>query len=97
MHSQWYHGFGQTFVEQNVKYCLKRGEGKECPLYTHNGTKALIRHLQKDDEAEWKLVVAASSRSAQAKSARRGARRGIRWVVVRVPLLIVLRKRAQCS
>ena len=25
--------------------CLRRRDGKECRLYTHNGTKALIRHL----------------------------------------------------
>ena len=27
--------------------CLRRRDGKECRLYTHNGTKALIRHLHK--------------------------------------------------
>ena len=41
------------------------------------GTKSVIRHLHKDHEAEWKLVLAASSRSAQAEeSERRGTRRG---------------------
>ena len=27
--------------------CLRRRDGKSCRLYTHNGTKALIRHLHK--------------------------------------------------
>ena len=27
--------------------CLHRRDGKECRLYAHNGTKALIRHLHK--------------------------------------------------
>ena len=27
--------------------CLRRRDGKECRLYTHNCTKALIRHLHK--------------------------------------------------
>ena len=27
--------------------CLRRRDGKECRLYTHNGAKALIRHLYK--------------------------------------------------
>ena len=27
--------------------CLRRRNGKECRLYTHNGTKASIRHLHK--------------------------------------------------
>ena len=27
--------------------CLRRRDGKECRLYTHNGTEALIRHLHK--------------------------------------------------
>ena len=30
----------------------------------------MIRHLQKDHDAEWKLVLAASNRSAQAKTQR---------------------------
>ena len=34
------------------------------------GTKALTRHLHKDHEAERKLVLAVSSRSAQTKSQR---------------------------
>ena len=34
-------------------------------MFTHNGTKAFIRHLHTDHEAEWKLVFATSSRSAQ--------------------------------
>ena len=41
------------------------------------GAKSLIRSLHKGHEAEWKLVPAARSRSAQAEeSARRGTRRG---------------------
>ena len=51
--------------------------------------------LQRDDDAEWKLVVAAISTDIE--SARRGARRGIRWVVVRIALLIIVRKRARLS
>ena len=51
---------------------------------------------QKDD-AEWKLVVAASRRSAQATSQRRGARRGIRWVIVGIALRNIFRKRARVS
>ena len=39
-------------------------------VHRQRGTKALIRHLHKDHEAEWKLVHAASSRSAQAESQR---------------------------
>ena len=39
-------------------------------VYPQRGTKALIGHLRKGREAKWKLVVAASSRSAQAKSQR---------------------------
>ena len=35
---------------ENVKCCLKRGEGMGCPLSTHNGTKILIRYLQKDHD-----------------------------------------------
>ena len=27
--------------------CLRRRDGKKCRLYTHNGTKALLRHLHK--------------------------------------------------
>ena len=30
----------------------------------------MIRHLQKDHDAEWKLVLAANNRSAQAKTQR---------------------------
>ena len=55
---------------KNVKCCRRRGDGKECPLYTHNGTKALIRPTHKDHEVEWKLVFARSCRSAHAKSQR---------------------------
>jgi len=58
---------------KNVKCSLGREDGMECPLYTHNGTKALIRHLQKDHQAEWKLVLAARSRSAMAKTRRAAA------------------------
>ena len=39
-------------------------------VHPQHGTKALIRHLHKDHEAEWKLVLAASHRSVQAKSQR---------------------------
>ena len=76
--------------------CLGHGDAKEGPLYTHNGTKVLIRHLHNNstkhsgamiprrtvglargfdqtraqfhDAQYWELVLAASSRSAQAKS-----------------------------
>ena len=39
-------------------------------LYPQRSTKALIRQLYKYHEAEWKLVLAASSSSAQAESQR---------------------------
>ena len=38
--------------------------------HRQRGTKALIRYFHKDHNEEWKLVIAASSRSAQAKSQR---------------------------
>ena len=46
---------------KNAKCWLRRGDGQECPLYTQNGTKALIRHLHKRHEADWKLVLVARS------------------------------------
>ena len=55
---------------KNVKCFLRRGGGNECRLYTHKGTNVLIGHLDKDHEAEWKMVLAAGSRSAQAKRQR---------------------------
>ena len=55
---------------KNDKCCLHRGDGKECPLYTHNGTKASSRHMHKDHEAEWSLVLAAGSKSAKTKGQR---------------------------
>ena len=39
-------------------------------VHPQHGTKALIRYLHKNHEAELKLVLAASNRSAQAKSQR---------------------------
>ena len=48
--------------------CLRRGDGKECPPYTHNDTKALMRYVHNDREAERKLILAASSRSGRTKS-----------------------------
>ena len=36
---------GQTRARTSC--CLRRRDGKECRLYTHNGTKALIRPLHK--------------------------------------------------
>ena len=52
----------------NTKCYLRRGDVKECLLYTHNDAKALIRHLHNDHKAEWKMDLAASRRSAHAKS-----------------------------
>lgn len=72
--------------EARVKRCLCLGDGKECPLYTHNGTKALIRHLRKDLRAEWKFVLAASSKSGQQESERRDACKvahNISWAAAR--------------
>ena len=63
-------GSVRTEPGENVKCCLRRGDGKECPQYPPHGTTALIRDLLKDHEAEWKLLHAASSKSAQAKSQR---------------------------
>ena len=56
----------------------------QIPPCAHNYiAEALTRHLQKDHEAEWKMVLTASSRSVQAVggSARKGARRRIWWVL----------------
>ena len=39
-------------------------------VHPQHGTKALIRHLHKDHKVEWKLILATTSRSAQAKSQR---------------------------
>ena len=39
-------------------------------MHPQRGTKPLIRYAHKDHEAEWELVFAAKSRSAQAKSQR---------------------------
>ena len=65
---------GRTRARTSNKCCLlRRGDGKECPLFTHNDTKALITHLHKDHEAEWNSVLAASSRSVQTKSQRAAA------------------------
>ena len=63
-------GSVRTEPRKNIKRCLRRGYGKECPQYSSHGTKALIKHVLKDHEVEGKLVLAASSRSAQAKSQR---------------------------
>lgn len=52
------------------KCCQRRADGKKCLLHARNGTKALVRRLQKDHETKWKLILAASSRSAQGKSQR---------------------------
>ena len=54
--------------------------------------EGLDKTLQKDDDTEWDLVVAAGRRSAQATN-----QRGIRWRVVRIAFLFILRKRARVS
>ena len=61
---------GSNRGTNNVKGCLRRGDGKECLLYSHNGTKALIMGLHKGHEAKRKSVFTASSRAAQAKKQR---------------------------
>ena len=43
---------------------------KMSSVHPQRGTKPLIRHLRKDHKAEWKLVLAASNKLAQAKSQR---------------------------
>ena len=43
--------------------CLEDDKG--CPLYTHNNTRAFISDQNKEHEAERKLVLATSIRSAQ--------------------------------
>ena len=58
---------------ENIKCSLNRGDGKDCSLYSRNGTKVLIRrttYMHKDQEAEWQLFLAAISRSAKTKSQR---------------------------
>ena len=39
-------------------------------VHPQHGTKALVSIWRKDNEAEWKLILAASSRPAQVKSKR---------------------------
>ena len=34
-------------ARERTSCCLRRRDGKKCRLYTHNGTKALLRHLHK--------------------------------------------------
>ena len=34
-------------MRATISCCLRRRDGKECRLYTRNGTKALTRHLHK--------------------------------------------------
>lgn len=45
-----------------VRCYLGRADVCGCPLSTRIRTKKLIRHLQSDNETEWELVQAASSR-----------------------------------
>ena len=37
---------------KSVKCCLGHGEAEDCPMYTNNGTKALLRQLHKSHEAQ---------------------------------------------
>ena len=63
-------GSVRTEPGKNVKCRLRRGDGKKSPQYPPHGTKALIRQLHKDHEAGWQLLLAVSSKPAQAKSQR---------------------------
>lgn len=63
-------GSVRTETGKNAKCCPRRRDGKECPHNPPNTTKALIRHLHKEHEAGSKLVLAVSSKPAQAKSQR---------------------------
>ena len=65
---------------KNLKCCLRRGGGKECPLYTHNGTKGLIKHLPRIYITGGEEVGPRREQrlSTAEMSARRGTRRGIR-------------------
>ena len=54
----------------NVKCCPVRGDGTECPIHLQRHEGYHYRHLQKDHDTECKLVLAASNRSAQAKTQR---------------------------
>ena len=56
-----------TNHRKSYKCCLGHGDAKERLPYAHNGIKALTRHSHSSTK-HWELVLAASSRSAQAKS-----------------------------
>ena len=60
----------------NPACVAETARGVLCTATTRRHQKALIRHLLKDHEAEWKLALAASSSTGE-ESARRGARRRI--------------------
>ena len=57
---------------KTVKCCLRRGCGKECPPYTHNGAPRLLRPdiCTRTAKRRRSWFLAASSTSAQAKSQR---------------------------
>ena len=69
-------GSVRTEPGKNVKYRLRRGDGKKSPQYPPHGTKALIRQLHKDHEAEWKLALEQQISTGE-ESERRSASRGV--------------------
>ena len=55
---------------KRVICCLDCGDAKDCPIYTHNGTKAFIRHSHKGNEAQWDLVLHAINQGLSCADAR---------------------------
>ena len=61
-----------------MKSCLSRGDGKEYSLYTHNGTKAIIRHLRKDHKQQISMGGQCSSSSSTPHVMGRGPGRPVK-------------------
>ena len=92
---------------KSVKHCLSHGDARDCPLYTHNSTMALIRQLHKSHESQsgtWFSLLAADQHRRRFSTQRRSCRYILLLTLVKlvvrsecVYLIALLLKRAGCT